>query len=227
MVKRHGNLNHTIESVHKAMKYARVKLKNAAVLRNITDLRPIMNNDTRWSGKHDILLRLKSISEELTPIATTTIVTYKWMKQKSLRRSQRDTWKCCLKLISLASCRGDLDALMEVIEFARTNVVSLLNSCKLGSNYISPSANIMPNPIFECAVIKVQNKNVSSLTTDGKNSVSNLRREIEPTSICSSSSSILTTIEQHLGKKRKVQCKNDDFINWDFIVGSLAEVERL
>lgn len=128
---------------------------------------------------------------------------------------------------TIASCRGDLDALMKVVSSERTNVSFPIYSYKLSSKYISPSANIMTKSIFEIAVVKIQNKDELSLTTDEKNSVFNLRREIDPTSTRSSSRSILTTIEKHLNKKRKVQCKNDDFINCDFLVGSVAEVERL
>lgn len=44
-------LNKLIYSVYETMKEARTELKNAILLENLTDLRTIMQNATRSSGK--------------------------------------------------------------------------------------------------------------------------------------------------------------------------------
>ena len=41
------------------MRDAKMKLKNAAILRNITQLKLKQDNDTRWSGKYEILQRFQ------------------------------------------------------------------------------------------------------------------------------------------------------------------------
>lgn len=46
-MRRYGDLAQVIDSVNKTMKEAKTKLKSAAALRNLTDLRPVMNNETR------------------------------------------------------------------------------------------------------------------------------------------------------------------------------------
>jgi len=65
MVQNDRSLQNTIEGVHRVMKAAKPKLKSAAVLRNLTKLRPILYNKTRWSGKHDMLARFVKIRSEL------------------------------------------------------------------------------------------------------------------------------------------------------------------
>ena len=47
MVDTHPDLRNTIESVCNTMTSARSKLKNSAILRNITDLRPKLDNAPR------------------------------------------------------------------------------------------------------------------------------------------------------------------------------------
>ncbi len=52
MVHAHPDLRNTIQSVRNTMTSARSELKNSAILRKITDLRPKPDNATRWSGKY-------------------------------------------------------------------------------------------------------------------------------------------------------------------------------
>ncbi len=52
MVKNMTNLSSTIDSVHETMKIAKTRLKNAAALGNLTDLRPILHSETRWSRNY-------------------------------------------------------------------------------------------------------------------------------------------------------------------------------
>lgn len=56
-----------VNSVQLIMKSTR-KLKIYALLRNITDLRPILNNETRWFGKLSMLERFLKIRDELLRI---------------------------------------------------------------------------------------------------------------------------------------------------------------
>lgn len=41
------------------------RLKNVAVLRNICDSNPVLPNETRWSGKYELLQRFYRIRDEL------------------------------------------------------------------------------------------------------------------------------------------------------------------
>jgi hypothetical protein len=52
MVSGDNQLSQAIDCIHETMKAAKQKLKNSALLRNLTVLKPKMHNKTRWSGKY-------------------------------------------------------------------------------------------------------------------------------------------------------------------------------
>lgn len=66
-------MSRTTESVYKTMKSARCGLKNVSTLRNLTDLRPVIHNETRWSGKVQLLRRFEKIRSELIEVSTDEI----------------------------------------------------------------------------------------------------------------------------------------------------------
>eukprot|EP00171_Calliarthron_tuberculosum_P022474 IDg22474t1 len=72
MASKHIDLGRTIDHVHDTMKSVKTRLKNSAVLRNLTDLRPVMHNQTRWSGKISMLKRYGEIHEELVEASNHT-----------------------------------------------------------------------------------------------------------------------------------------------------------
>ena len=51
MIEQHSELRNVIESIHRSMKEVKTKSKSAAILRNLTELRPVLDKATRWSGK--------------------------------------------------------------------------------------------------------------------------------------------------------------------------------
>lgn len=57
----HDDLRDTLESVHNTTKAAKTRLKNAFILRNVTDSQAIIPNDKRWSGKSNMLQRFVRI----------------------------------------------------------------------------------------------------------------------------------------------------------------------
>ena len=65
MVKLTRDLEQTLNSVHKMMGQCKKKLKNAALLRNLVSLVPILHNKTRWSGKLYMLDWFLKILDEL------------------------------------------------------------------------------------------------------------------------------------------------------------------
>ncbi len=59
LVESHPDMRQNIDSVRDVMREAKTRLKNATVLRNITRLKPKLDNDTRWSGKYEVLRRFE------------------------------------------------------------------------------------------------------------------------------------------------------------------------
>ena len=47
------------------MKEVKTKSKSAAILRNLTELLPVLDNTTRWSGKVTMLKRFLDVREEI------------------------------------------------------------------------------------------------------------------------------------------------------------------
>ena len=68
-VKNTAQLQHTIDDVHATMLSAKSKLKNAALLQNETDLKPVIHNKTRWSGKFKMLKQWIVIRNELIQVS--------------------------------------------------------------------------------------------------------------------------------------------------------------
>ncbi len=58
-----------IESVHQTMSECRGRMRNRAMLRNLTALVPVTDCKTRWSGKFLMLDRFNRIYDELRAIA--------------------------------------------------------------------------------------------------------------------------------------------------------------
>ena len=69
MIERHVELSKTIETVHETMREARSRLRNAAVLKNLSDLGSVMHKDTRWSGKRFMLEHFNQIRREFIAAA--------------------------------------------------------------------------------------------------------------------------------------------------------------
>ena len=58
-------LEQTIKSVHNTMTDCRSELKNRAALKNLTDLKAIIHNKTKWSSKGEMLKRYNRIYKVL------------------------------------------------------------------------------------------------------------------------------------------------------------------
>jgi len=64
MVRKNKDMSGVIDSVHEIMKMAK-RLKNQAILRNLTDLKPMLHNKTRWSSKCEMLHRFLEIRPQI------------------------------------------------------------------------------------------------------------------------------------------------------------------
>lgn len=55
----------TDTAVHNIMKSIKSKVKSASVWQNLAELKPAMNNETRWSGKVAMLHRFNEMYDEI------------------------------------------------------------------------------------------------------------------------------------------------------------------
>lgn len=239
MLSCHADLRTIIDSVHETMKSAKSKLKNAAVLRNITDLRPIINNATRWSGKSDMLERYLRLRDDLIeasgePNADIQMDTTIRFKNKVVRyAAMLQEINAVTKYLqiqgrTLADCRDDIDLLIDSIAQENANRNSNLFNCRLGKKYIDPKSSIVHSAAFESGVVKLQRGLLSSLSDAEKEAVKVLAMS-QP---ASSSTDQLTnlrflTMREKLAKRRKLSERDESYNDCQFILGSAAHVERL
>lgn len=106
--------------------------------------------------------------------------------------------------------------------------------CKLDGKYISERASNMHNPDFESGAVKIQSGKTKKLTRAEKATVRSLKRP-DPFSDSQGfdnqetpHSSTGDDICARLAKLRKMEGKNqDEIINCDFILGSVALIKSL
>ena len=168
MTKSDQSLSPVIEYVHEAMKSARSS-KNAAMPRNLTDLRPFLPNDTRWSGKQEILERYGKFFTQLEKASMN------YDSNIELNTALRFTLKVekCSKMLQEINlitkvhqgssctpmrCAEYKEALLESIETDKDDRCSKLYGCKLKVNHIG-TYNAL-----ERGVIKLQHAQEYQLT---------------------------------------------------------------
>ena len=64
-------MSRAIDLIHDTMKTSRQRIRNRAMLRNLTFLSPITHNVTRWSSKYDMMARFLRIRSELISVSET------------------------------------------------------------------------------------------------------------------------------------------------------------
>jgi hypothetical protein len=234
-------LKNVIENVHAVMLSAKRKLKNAALLRNLTNLKPVIHNKTRWSGKHFMLTRFLRIRDELIEVAdneesveldinTSAQFLAKVKKNHGhLKEINAVTVFMQTRLLSLAQCRGALDMMINQIQENKTRLGHVFYGCTFTASRTLADSHLAPNADFESGVVKIQNGAENDLTADERVAVESLARVCDedddgddlavPTSPVNMQERLRRMNDRGNEKSRYVDC--------DFIFGSAAEVERL
>ena len=228
-----------LESVQTTMRQCKGSLKNAAMLRNLCTLKPILYNKTRWSGKHDTLLRFIEIrmslidaaNDENTNIdinATNGFLNKVKKHQKHLERIQLPTKEMQTQYHTLSDCRADLDLLIQDITECRTIQGHDLYQCDLKKVYIGVDSEKLDDGTFESGVVKIQNNSVRDMTVFEKNACFNLKiSDANVVGNVEGNDTNITYKERRNRCKNKSHCNEVDYGELDFILGSAAVVERL
>ena len=146
------------------------------------ELKPIVHNKTRWSGKYYMLDRFVAIRDQLVQGSDTEGLELdmnpsrafleKALKYKNqLKHIQYVTKYLQTNQLKLCDCRMALDMLKENIENHQDTVGHDLEGCTLRDVYVSETADILPDPNFESGVTKIQMSLNASMTNDEKNSM--------------------------------------------------------
>lgn len=251
-----------IECVRRTM----AALKNCQTLRdrlrNKTHLQPVVYNETRWSGKLQMLqkwLRIHQFCEvinqeiSMDPNAgpnTRTIPMFvprgidphhmeAEVKKyaKFLSHFENTHKKMQTSMITLAECRNQLDGWVVKKENAVSNDTSNELFLKLELKYIKADSSIVKNADFESGVVKIQNKEIDEMNQAERFACSKLRKEVLAANIpvaaapphidtrFMSPSGIADSTKRK--RQRLEETMDNSYINCDYILGSVAEVERL
>ena len=215
-----------IEKVAELMRVLKTT-KGAAHLRNITDLKAVKKNDTRWTSSYDMLARYIRLLPSLLQIEEETVIQklpaqVENLAIKMLLNQLEKVNKMMIYLqrddINLKNARGCFDALLKA--FPATSV------------YLAPDARIVHSPEFISAVVKIQRGETSSLSDVEKRKVEALKVETEELNERfyndnNPENAILEFLEVEDAHKAKKQKVTEEYIDLDFLVPTSNCVERL
>lgn len=237
MISSHGVLNRTVDSIHQTMANCRRRLRNRAMLRNLTELTPITPNATRWSGICRMMNRFLEIRDDLLLVAdqdgaTITIdrsaAFEARVKRFATMLSEIDVVTLELQKhgATISDCRLAIDMLIEEVREGRNNQSSSMYGCKLSERYLSTRARTVTDPSFESGVVKIQRCQESSMNTDEFDACASL--------LCPSQSVNSTEVQNSGGLAKKIANRKRQrlvntarYRNCKFVIGSAAAVERL
>jgi hypothetical protein len=249
------NCPQLLASVRETMVALKNSCKFMARLKKKTKYRPYLYNDTRWYGKYFMLKRywvlydfiveinaeisaVEKRNPKLIPLNTTSIPNIKAEVLKyadfleHFHNTHMDMEK---RYASLSWCRTQLDAwVTKEAEPNTTNPDDLYGNLNL--RWIKQDSSIVKDKNFESGVVKIQRKEFGNLTAAERWAVRCLL--VDPTAAVAADDSdndgpnVLLSprsiAREEQAKRQRIQAAgNDTYINADFILGSVAEVERL
>lgn len=179
MFENDAELKRITESFSETMTTAKAKLKNVTMLRNLTDLVPLLQCKTRWSGTCRLMKRFTLIRDELMEVSNSPDFHLPMNKRSTFGEKAKAyctmlseinfvTSEMQSKGHTVAACRAALDDLIQYVSDTKSDRSSEMFNCNLGTKYISTDANIVYNSVFESGVVKLQNGMEYQLCDDEK-----------------------------------------------------------
>eukprot|EP00171_Calliarthron_tuberculosum_P003916 IDg3916t1 len=240
MVQHDTSLKDCVQSVHETMSDCRSRLRNRAMLRNLTRLVPVIENGTRWSGKYLMLKRFNRIYDELRNVAeqehstvamnlTSDFKSRAQQYEKQLSHIDAITRYLQKKHLSVSDCRLALNKLMQKVETKNDVQSSGFFGCLLGTSHISQTAAIVKDKSFLSGVIKIQRQEFEALSDEERRACKTLLSEtVASADIDNANESEDDDIIMEITKEKENRIDGPgNYINADFVLGSVAEVERL
>ena len=143
-------------------------LKLSAKLRTHTQLRPILQNATRWSSIYEMLTRyfaLKPVLEEHFGGEIKLIDHFPTIRENNELQSLMETLKI-FESVTKALQSEDID-----LSMARTlfdNVIIKVPGLDVNRKYLTEDATIVKYPFFESGIVKIVDRKTDTLTEDEK-----------------------------------------------------------
>ncbi|RHY24224.1 hypothetical protein DYB25_009153 [Aphanomyces astaci] len=149
---------HVLDRIQAIMIRART-VKNRAALRALTHLAPRLRNDTRWSSSYEMVHRFFEIKDALAmvPDLRSIFPCPGEVDQMGVLRDPMDV----IQSFTLAFERNDLK-----LNEARALMDVLCDKFPSMSHHLGMEAEIVKNPLFESAVVRVLDGHIGDLTDD-------------------------------------------------------------
>ncbi|KAI0559108.1 Ribonuclease H-like protein [Gracilaria domingensis] len=238
MVNITADLESTLTSVHETMTQCKQRLCNAALLRNIVNLKPIVHNKTRWSGKFYMLERFLRFCDNLIEVSqdersnldVNDSVAFRNKVARYVRQLQEidhTTKYLQVRKLSLANCREALDMLTDDVNGGIESSDSPFFHCSLQDKYIADDAEILADPFFESGVCKIENNRAHQLTEVEVTACNRLLLTSEPVHTSLSQVDGPASYSERLHRRKKQKISDARYRDCSFILGSVAEMERL
>ena len=191
-------------------------------MRQKTPLAPVGFNDTRWTGKMEMVRRYFRLEEfldkddiEIMALIPTALNCIKL----------RELLEVLNKFESITKKLQDASITMDEVRILFDGIILLHPTMK---SHLSPDATIVANPTLESGIVKVLNSEVSSLTAFEKNALRPFKKEEESEVV------VVEVVEEKIGfaeslirsKKRKTVTTQQEYIDLDFIPATSNLVER-
>jgi hypothetical protein len=212
-----------LDTIHSLMTELR-KLKNAARLRALTDLSPVVNNVTRWSSKYEMLSRYLRIENEVKKISEV-------QDYIPSSRQRRDLSELVEHMSKFQSITKNLQKKGLCLDIVKSVFEAVVEDYPEMNCYLTEKANIINNPAFESGIAKLVSKNIWCLTIEEKEALKNLRANCDEEEEASDDDEVkkLSTYFDRCRdrKKRRLSDEEHAYIDCSFIVATSNTVERL
>ena len=176
--KKRPEIDATIDKINTLMKKIKGSVKNSAAFRKLTDLRPVLYNATRWSGKLHVLTRFLHVRDQIIDLSLEEGVDFE-MPTSVVGNAFRNAAKeyesqlayinaVAVKLqergLKLSDAQELLDCLSDdVVEYSEQEDHPLFG-CLMSTSYIDAESTKLQDSAFERGVIKIQTGKTEQLT---------------------------------------------------------------
>jgi hypothetical protein len=196
-------------------------LKNAARLRELTDLAAVQPNETRWSGWYQMLRRYQRLESHIEEIDELEIY-YLTVGVK------RNVVKILEKFELLEKVTKELQRTGTTPDIARALFDQLIEDFPCMSKYLAADANIVHKKHFDEGLIKILRSNKSMLNLAQTQAVSSLLKETVLDEVIEiQDSEPVDYVERAIKKHRIIGNTRSSYIDCRFLVATTNTVERL
>jgi hypothetical protein len=238
------NLTALLDAVHTTMSSIKRRNKNAALLRNITDLGPVLPNKTRWSGKYKMVARYCRSYQDITEAANQDIATIEMDQSNASLPKAKSATSMLEELnavtkalqerhLTLADGRRYLDELQRTITRKKNVSGHPFYQCKFKLAKAASVSQHTPDAEFEAGVVKIQSGRHEELTAEEEEACKCLLQAvdsedddaIEPND--EGSPLKMKDRIKKMKETRHLAIESNPYNDCSFIFASSAEVERL